>query len=1143
MPLTLITGPANAAKAGAVLERLRAALSRNPVLVVPTTADATHYARELAGAGLVFGAEVTTFPFLMRDLARAAGIRTRPLGRLARAQVVRAAVADVELKALKASSQGPGFAEALGDLFAELQRSLASPARFGAAVRSWREAGTAPAHAGELAALYSAYHARLEALETVDADGLTQLALDKARETWDGRPLFLYGFDELLPTQLDLVESLVRHTDTEVTVAVTYEPGRAALAGSATTVELLKPLAREHVVLQPRSEHYAQSARGALHHLERSLFEPLPRKVPPNGAVRLLEAGGERAEAELVGASVLELLRDGLAPEDIAVLVRGRPASELFAQVFDTYGIPVAHERRTPFAETRLGAGVLAFARAASPAGTAQDVVTWLRTPGKLAAAPEGLLAGPPRTEEGETAAAAATPPREDEAAAPRDDAAAAPGAFAVRPLDDLFGPGADQGALFGGGEPDELDVPAPDAGDPFADDYERPPFDESLAPESASAPAEAFGTHAFWDDEPGAAAPLDAKTPTGELAAPDGPVDATGAPAPLSSAAPGRGAADPAPRDLAAPDEAARAGVVPPEHLGEISARRLSVPTSADLADRLEVAVRRNEARSAREARYHWGRLGGRELTELDALADAEGVQAVLDLLVAEADAIWTAPHVRAADVLSSEAEADARAARALRQAAKELTKLAEIDPKLVEDVAAALGAIEVRDAEVAEGAPGVLLADPLNIRARRFRAVFVCGLQEGDLPQRPQPEPFLDDGDRAQLAIASGLVLPRHEDTLARERSLFYACVSRPEEALFLSFLTSDEEGGPQQPSPFLDDVRALFTDELWEGRGRRLLAEITWPPAEAPTPHELRRAQAARAEGEPPAPLGAPQAPEVLHLLAARDRESARGLETFAGCPVKWLIEHVMKPAPVDPDPEAMRRGSLGHAVLEATLRGLKANTGSAKLTPATQDAALQELHTAIDQLIAAARTMPARAAARALEVDLERYIRHECATGAAYEPEQLEWSFDAFMIDGVAVSGRVDRVDRKGTTAIIRDYKGRTVHPGARWAEDGKIQAALYALAVREQLGVEVVGALYQPIGTADQRPRGVVRDDVPGRYVNGDVSDRATLEERLEEARAIAARAATDLRAGRITPCPDRCGYQGGCAHPGICRAV
>ncbi|MEA2302914.1 MAG: hypothetical protein QOH43_194, partial [Solirubrobacteraceae bacterium] len=384
MSLTLITGPANAAKAGAVLERLRAAISRDPVLVVPTSADAAHYAREIAGAGLVFGADVTTFPRLMRDIARSAGVRGRPLGRLARDRVVRATIRDVELHALAASAKSPGFADALGDFFAELQRSLAGPARFGAAVRAWREAGTAPAHAAELSALYSAYHRRLDDLGALDTDGLARAALDKLRDAWSGRPLLLYGFDDLTPAQLDLVETLVRHTDTEVTVALSYEPGRAALAGSASTVELLKPLAREHVTLEPRSEHYAASARGALHHLERSLFEPEPGVVEPNGAVRLLEAGGERAEAELVGASVLELLRDGMAPEDIAVLVRSD--ADLFAQVLESYGIPVARDRRIPFAHTRLGTGVLAFARAAL-GGTANDVVTWLRTPGKLGGA------------------------------------------------------------------------------------------------------------------------------------------------------------------------------------------------------------------------------------------------------------------------------------------------------------------------------------------------------------------------------------------------------------------------------------------------------------------------------------------------------------------------------------------------------------------------------------------------------------------------------------------------------------------------------------------------------------------------------------------------------------------------------------
>ena len=51
MSLTLVTGPANAAKAGYVLERLREVLHREPLLVVPTAADVAHYQRELAAGG------------------------------------------------------------------------------------------------------------------------------------------------------------------------------------------------------------------------------------------------------------------------------------------------------------------------------------------------------------------------------------------------------------------------------------------------------------------------------------------------------------------------------------------------------------------------------------------------------------------------------------------------------------------------------------------------------------------------------------------------------------------------------------------------------------------------------------------------------------------------------------------------------------------------------------------------------------------------------------------------------------------------------------------------------------------------------------------------------------------------------------
>src|SRR3954449_10098204 len=274
MPLTLITGPANAAKAGAVFERLRAALPRDPLLVVPTAADAVHYQRELAGSGIVFGAEVVTFARLIAEIAARAALTARPLGPVARDRVVRAAVADVPLRVLAGSAATPGFAVAAGALFAGLQRSLVSPARFTAALRAWAadpDGGRGrDAYAGELAALYAAYRRRLEALGRPDREGYAWAALDALRADpvrWGRRPVFLYGFDELTRAQLDAVDTLARLAEAEVCVALPYEPGRHALAGSAATVQELAPLAAAsagglvtadaRVELPERADHYA----------------------------------------------------------------------------------------------------------------------------------------------------------------------------------------------------------------------------------------------------------------------------------------------------------------------------------------------------------------------------------------------------------------------------------------------------------------------------------------------------------------------------------------------------------------------------------------------------------------------------------------------------------------------------------------------------------------------------------------------------------------------------------------------------------------------------------------------------------------------------------------------------------------------
>jgi hypothetical protein len=977
MPLTLVTGPANAAKAGAVFARYREWIDRRPLLVVPTAADAGHYARELAASGVVVGAEVVHFRRLIRAIAEAAGVPTRTLGDVARERVVRAAVRDVRLEALAASAAAPGFAPAVGALFAELGHNLVTPQRFISALRQWR----GDAYAQELGALFGAYHRRLERLGVVDQQGLARAALDALREQparWERRPVLLYGFDDLSRVQLDAVETLALRAEAEVVVSLPYEPGRAALAGCASTVEELRPLAAAVVALQERAEHYAEDSREALHHLERSLFEEPAERVEPGDAVRLLEAGGARAEAELVGATVLELLGDA-APEDVAVVLRDEAERPLFEQVLTAYGVPVTHDRRVRLTATRLGAGLAAMLRAAGPDGTAADLVAWLRTPGRL----------------------------QDPDAADRLEAAALR-AEALRPGDALT----------------------------------------------------AWRT-AAWR----------AAQRTGRAAA----------------AAPGAGTGPAAPH----PDTA--------------------------LVERVRDALAALRA------------------------AAAEGPLALLEAVTAEAEAVWTAPHARQAAVLDPEDAVDARAAAELRRAADELRRLAEADPRLLRDasdVLEALGAIEVREAEAGLG---VLLADPLAIRARRFRAVVVCGLQDGAFPSRPAPDPFLPDDDRRSLAAATDLRLPMREDVLARERSLFYACVSRPEQTLVLSFRSSTEDGDPLQPSPFVEDVRAVFTDALWTGRRKRLLADVTWAPREAPTAHELRRAYAAARTDPDPAPLGAPATAAVLAVLAGREQVSARELEAFAGCGVRWLIERVLKPGRAEPDSIYLRRGALEHELLERTLTRLRERLGSARLHPGSADAAVEELDGAVGELRATTTGARARATLRGVQLTLTRVLRHEAEHGAQMEPTHLEWDIAPLDLGTIRVSGRVDRVDVQAGKAVVRDYKRRGGPGGAKWAEGRRIQVALYAQAVREQLGVEPVGAVFQPL-IADLRPRGLIRDgEVAGTLVDTDRLDGQEFAAALDALRALATAAGGDLRAGRIRACPSRCGARGACAYPGICR--
>ncbi|HWX44761.1 MAG TPA: PD-(D/E)XK nuclease family protein [Solirubrobacteraceae bacterium] len=1114
MPITLVTGPANAGKARIVLDALRAhhARGEEPLLVVPTRPDVEHYRRELALEGLVLGVRVERFQGLLAEIVRRAGPsggppRGRPLSRLARERVLAAV-----LRRISTTRATPGVVRALAALVGELEAERVTSARLREALRAWAAADPGNARrARQLGDLFAEYHRSVEELQREDPERRTARALDALRRApalWGATPVLLYGFDDLPALQLDAIETLGVLVGARVTVSLTYEPGRVAFAGRGDTFQRLLPLAAEHRQVGPRAEYYAPASRPALHHLERHLFEPHPPPpVSAREAVRLLEGGGERAELELVAEEIRGLLDGGMRPAEIAVAHRSPGAiAELLGEVFAAHRIPHALQRKVPFAHTALGHALL----------------------GLLAAAFEPLGAG-------------------------RGDA----------------------------------------------------------GPEGAGP-----GDGGRGDAIPGDAGPIVGPGHTG-----------------IGEAGPGYG-------------EPGHVG------MGEAGAGELlawlrapGVLRRPELADALERAVRRTGTGTAAQARALWESEHW-PLDTLDHLREAaqEGPVALIERTARELERLFCAPRLRAAEVLGPADLPQARALAAGRVALEELRELAlavrrsggpPAEPQPValdpDELIATLRGLELVVGEE-PSADAVAVLDPLTLRARRVRALFLCGLQEGLFPAPPRPEPFLSEEDRRGLAQASGLRLGVGRDarhSLAAERYLLYAAVSRPEELLVLSWHTADDDGLPSPRSLFVEDVCDLFACDLHEARTRRALGEVgegrgtvSAGPRESPT-------------GVLVGGISPLRHPAVLAELGERPW-SASGLQRWAGCPVRWFVESLLNARDLYPEPEPLARGGLAHAALADVLEGLRRETGSARLIPERLPRARELLRAALEEhageypLSTAPERVPG--VRRRLEADLERYLEHAAAcagrallggaapgqdagapeaggdvgalgagqdvgapraggdvgapraggdVGApraggdigapraggdigapraggdvgALEPAHTELSFGfpeepgglpaLDLGGGVQVRGRIDRVDlTPGGEAVVYDYKSSLAPPPDRWAQERSFQIPLYMHAVEQLLGTPVVGGFYQPLSGRDLRARGVLAagEGVELECVRGDVREPEQARALVQEIVAAAQTAAAQARAGALEARPGTCGFgDSGCMYPAICR--
>ena len=378
MPIKLVTGPANAAKAGAVLGAYRefAADGRAPVLVVPTASDRDAYELELIGDDALIGGRVLTWEGLVGLLARRCGVGQRLIGPLRRRTLVRKAIeaSRGQIGELERSAATAGFTSSLESVFRELGRAGIDSARL-AQIEEELDHG----RRDDLALLLHSYEAKLDDEGVADRERQALLVLDRLEDGhsgWDGRPVLAYGFSELTVVQRRVFVALADVCD--VTISLPAD-GRLKVGLAEQTVKSLARGEAGGVLTESLPAQREASGPGIL---EGHLFAGSSRGAAAGAGdhVSVLVGSGTFAAAELIAAEVAERHAAGVALDQIAIVKPAGVRPEPIAAALADHGLESSWQSTVPLGATALGRALMGMLRCAlDPDGaTSADALAWM---------------------------------------------------------------------------------------------------------------------------------------------------------------------------------------------------------------------------------------------------------------------------------------------------------------------------------------------------------------------------------------------------------------------------------------------------------------------------------------------------------------------------------------------------------------------------------------------------------------------------------------------------------------------------------------------------------------------------------------------------------------------------------------------
>ncbi|PYE84627.1 PD-(D/E)XK nuclease family protein [Pseudoroseicyclus aestuarii] len=373
-----------------------------------------------------------------------------------------------------------------------------------------------------------------------------------------------------------------------------------------------------------------------------------------------------------------------------------------------------------------------------------------------------------------------------------------------------------------------------------------------------------------------------------------------------------------------------------------------------------------------------------------------------------------------------------------------------------------------EVRDRDT--GHPLVLIRGTLEARVEQADLTILGGLNEGSWPEPAAPDPWLNRALRRQ----AGLLLPERQIGLSAHD--FMQSVAAPEVWLTRATRSSD---APTVPSRWLNRLTNLL-DGLPDQGGREALAAMRergslWAGRAA--------ALSAPERAVPPAPRPSPR-PPVAHRPS---QLPVTGITRLIRDPYAVYARYILRlypQGPLTPQPDALLRGTVLHAIYERFIEGgtpPDAPDAQARLLKVADAVLAEEVPWPVQRRLWHARI--ARSAPAFLSGEVARQAR---ATPSLFEQQGRA----EIASLGFTLTAKADRIDLGDSGGWIYDYKTGT--PPSDKEQRAFEKQLLLEAAILERAGfgetgpMRVAGAAFIGVGRVPKVVPAPLDDLPPGR---------------------------------------------------------